>query len=67
MPSWLRVRLAGPRVDPSALVKLIVEEPESEELERHLRGEPLLATSRIALVEVLRLITSTPGVRLSLD
>jgi uncharacterized protein len=35
-------------------VKLIVEEPESKALERHLDGEPLLATSRIALVEVLR-------------
>jgi predicted nucleic acid-binding protein len=35
-------------------VKLIVEEPESAALARQLGGEPLLATSRIALVEVLR-------------
>jgi uncharacterized protein len=35
-------------------VKLIVEEPESKALERHLEGGPLLATSRIALVEVRR-------------
>lgn len=40
--------------DSSALVKLIVEEPESLALERHLKGKPLLATSRIAVVEVLR-------------
>jgi predicted nucleic acid-binding protein len=38
------------------LVKLIVEEPESEVLARHLEDEPVLATSRIALVEVPRAI-----------
>jgi predicted nucleic acid-binding protein len=35
-------------------VKLVIEEPESASLERYLEGGPLLATSRIALVEVLR-------------
>ena len=32
----------------------MIDEPESGELERHLAGDPILATSRIALVEVLR-------------
>ena len=40
--------------DSSALVKLVVEEPESTALERHLGQRPLVATSRIALVEVPR-------------
>ncbi len=35
-------------------MKLVIEEPESASLERHLEGGPVLATSRIALVEVLR-------------
>ena len=35
-------------------MKLVVEEPESSSLERYLAGEPLVATSRVALVEVLR-------------
>ncbi len=35
-------------------MKLIIEEPESEALARYLESEPLLATSEIALVEVLR-------------
>jgi hypothetical protein len=41
-------------VDSSALVKLVIEEPESRRLERHLHPEDVLATSRIALVEVPR-------------
>lgn len=41
-------------VDSSALVKLVIEEPESAALERHLEDGPVLATSRIALVEVPR-------------
>ncbi len=41
-------------VDSSALVKLVIEEPESEDLERHLSGEVVPATSRLALVEVPR-------------
>jgi predicted nucleic acid-binding protein len=41
-------------VDSSALVKLVIEEPESTALEHHLTDRPLLATSRIALVEVPR-------------
>jgi hypothetical protein len=40
--------------DSSALVKLVIEEPESEALEHHLADQPVLATSRIALVEVPR-------------
>jgi len=35
-------------------VKLIIEEPESASLERRLGDLPALATSRIAIVEVLR-------------
>ena len=35
-------------------MKLVLEEPESVALERHLGGAPVLVTSRIALVEVLR-------------
>ena len=40
--------------DSSALVKLVIEEPESAPLERYLEDGPLLVTSRVALVEVLR-------------
>ena len=35
-------------------MKLVIEEPESAALERHLEDRPPLATSRIALVEVAR-------------
>jgi predicted nucleic acid-binding protein len=51
-------------------VKLVVEEPESAALERHLEGGPLIATSRIALVEVLRataLANPAPEVRRSAE
>lgn len=41
-------------VDSSALVKLVIEETESSELEHHVGDEVALATSRIALVEVPR-------------
>jgi uncharacterized protein len=41
-------------VDSSALVKLVIEEPESIPLEGYLPRDALLATSRIALVEVPR-------------
>jgi predicted nucleic acid-binding protein len=40
--------------DSSALVKLVIDEPESAALERHLGQGQLLATSRLALVEVPR-------------
>ncbi|MGH2713104.1 MAG: type II toxin-antitoxin system VapC family toxin [Thermoleophilaceae bacterium] len=53
-------------VDSSALVKLVVEEPESAALEQHLADGPVLATSRIALVEVPRatgLANPAPEVR----
>jgi uncharacterized protein len=43
--------------DSSALVKRIVEEPQSEALDRFLAADPhVLATSRIALVEVSRAV-----------
>ena len=41
-------------VDSSALVKLVIEETESSELASHLAEDAVLATSRIALVEVPR-------------
>jgi uncharacterized protein len=41
-------------VDSSALVKLVIEEPESEPLDRHVSAGRLMATSRVALVEVPR-------------
>jgi uncharacterized protein len=47
-------------------VKLVIEEPESASLERHLGEGPALATSRIAIVEVLRataLANPAPEVR----
>jgi hypothetical protein len=52
---------AEPRLvyaDSSALVKLVIEEPESAALDEHLVSqEHALATSRIALVEVERAVT----------
>lgn len=47
-------------------MKLVIEEPESALLERRLGDEPVLATSRIALVEVRRataLANPAPEVR----
>jgi uncharacterized protein len=44
-------------VDSSALVKLVIDEPESAALEGYLTGDAALATSRIALVEVPRATT----------
>ena len=41
-------------LDSSALVKLVIEEPESAALENHLTEDAVLATSRLALVEVPR-------------
>ena len=35
-------------------MKLVIEEPESQALERHITDAPVLATSRMALVEVPR-------------
>jgi len=49
-----------PRVvyaDSSALVKLVVAEPESEALRRHLRGNVRLVSSAVALVEVPRAVS----------
>ena len=41
-------------MDSSALVKRVVEEPESSDLEEHLADDVVPATSRLALVEVPR-------------
>jgi uncharacterized protein len=43
--------------DSSALVKLVVAEPESSALKRHLGDGLTLATSRIAVVEVIRAVS----------
>ena len=43
-------------LDSSALVKLVVSEPESSALRRYLRSEPARATSALARVEVLRAV-----------
>jgi uncharacterized protein len=52
--------------DSSALVKLVIDEPESVALDRHLGQGQLVATSRIALVEVQRagaIANPSPAVR----
>lgn len=46
----------GVYVDASALVKLIIAEPESDALRRYLGGGPPLYSSRIAAVEVRRAV-----------
>ena len=43
-------------LDSSALVKLVVEEPESKALSAHLRGRPQRVSCALARVEVLRTI-----------
>ena len=43
-------------LDSSALVKLVIAEPESAALRRYLGGEPERASSALARVEVLRAI-----------
>jgi predicted nucleic acid-binding protein len=43
--------------DSSALVKLVLDEVESDELLEYLDGGPVIASSRIALVEVSRAAT----------
>ena len=55
--------------DSSALAKLVVDEPESEALERYLqRGPVALISSRIAVVEVTRTaILSNPALREEAD
>ena len=52
--------------DSSALVKLVIEEPESAALDRHLAHGQLMTTSRVALVEVPRatgIANPAPAVR----
>lgn len=46
----------GVYVDASALVKLVITEPESDALREFLGGEPNLYSSRIAAVEVRRAV-----------
>ena len=41
-------------VDSSALVKLVIEEAHGKELEEYVRDDAVLATSRLAIVEVRR-------------
>ena len=41
-------------LDASALVKLIIQEPETEALRRHLSADAVLISSRLAAVEVRR-------------
>ena len=67
---WPRIALSADRglayLDSSALVKLVIDEPESAALERHLGKGTALATSLIALVEVTRataLANPAPEVR----
>lgn len=57
-------------LDASALVKLVVEEPESVALAAHVDGGSALATSRISLVEVPRataIANPTAAVRFETD
>lgn len=46
--------MAGTYLDSSAIVKLVIEEPESGPLRRHLRRRGPLASSALARTEVLR-------------
>jgi predicted nucleic acid-binding protein len=45
-------------LDSSALVKLVIAEPESQALRRYLRNEPQRASCTLARVEVLRAVRS---------
>jgi predicted nucleic acid-binding protein len=48
--------------DSSALVKLVLEEPETAALRRHLRNGARVATSEVAIVEVTRAVRiAAPG------
>jgi predicted nucleic acid-binding protein len=56
--------------DSSALVKLVIDETESAALVQHLEDDHLLATSRLAIVEVSRaasLANASPEVRAEVD
>lgn len=43
-------------IDSSALVKVVVDEPESEALRRHVTDHPHLVTSALSLLEVTRTV-----------
>ena len=47
---------AFPYLDASALVKLVIPEPESEALRRYLHGWPLLASCALVRTELLRAV-----------
>ena len=56
--------------DSSALVKLVIEEPESQALAAHLVGRPRLACSRLATAEVhraTRLANDSPEVAAAVE
>jgi predicted nucleic acid-binding protein len=48
-------------LDSSAIVKLLVREPQSDALQDYLRGQPSRAVSRVATVEVQRAIGRIRG------
>lgn len=52
-------------LDSSALVKLVIAEPESSALRRYLRGEPQRASCALARVEVLRAVRGHGSVALA--
>ena len=52
-------------LDSSALVKLVIAEPESSALRRYLRGEPQRASCALARVEVLRAVRGHGSVALT--
>ena len=54
-------------VDSSAIVKLLVREPQSKALETYLGGQPSRAVSRVATVEVQRAIGRMSGADASDD
>jgi predicted nucleic acid-binding protein len=55
-------------LDASALVKLVIDEPESDALRRYVRGGHVVVTSEIAMVEVRRAVRlSNPSSQTSED
>jgi predicted nucleic acid-binding protein len=52
-------------LDASALVKLVISEPESAPLQRFIRGDRSLASSEIARVELYRAVRRDPSVSVS--
>lgn len=48
-------------LDSSAIVKLVVREPETEELVRFVQGDPAIVSSALAWTEVMRAIARVGG------